>query len=993
MRLGLVICAFLAASCGRPGPALHAVDGVIDLRTNSLSAPISLDGIWQFYPGQLGTSGNALWLKMPSAWNGIHEAHGCGTMRIQILLPANVRDLALRIPDIGTASSVIINGKEAIQSGVVSCDAGRSIPHIQPRLVSLPEGAAVDLEIRAANFSDRKGGAWGSVLIGPRNVLEHNRSVNEGYEALLAGATMLMGLYHLSLYAFRRRDRGPLFFGVFCILMGMRSVLTGERWILSAIPDLPFALSFRAEYLTGYLAVPVFLHFFHRLHAGHLQERWLHLFDLAAWPACAALLLPAEYYTRTLPYYHGVVLAATAYVLFCTVRLSWRGILEARLGLGGVLILAVCIVLDVLHNEHIVRARLLVPLGLTLFLFFQSVILAVRFSRAFTESESLADRLVAFDRLKDNFLADISHELRVPLHGIIGTAENLLSNGGITERTPIETIRYSARMLSTLVQDILDFSRLRNNDIRLEVRPVDLRAAVSLVFDTTGAFARRRGLELRNSVTEGIVVSADEFRLQQILFNLIGAAVKHAQAGAVDVRAWVQGQRIQIEVSAAGADAELFEVPENSGAGDERAGGISLSIARALVELHGSKLEENSLARSFRFHLQPSIKGVQKIKPGAFLAEPERPLPSPDAEQEGLIFIVDDEETNAMGLSVLLSMYSDVRLFSSAREALGAIEAGIRPDLILLDIMMPGMNGIEMCRELRKRYAPFETPVIFLSALDRSRTVILALDAGANDYLTKPFEREELLARVRNQILLGRLARENVAMARRQVEMSRLVGQERARMYRDLHDGVASDLNAILIAVRAMRKAQNGSGEALVESIEKSAMNGLGEIRELVNADDEGSLTWSYFSVWLQSQIRDTARASGMAVELAFDPDPGADSLPFGVSAHLKKICREIIQNSLKHSGATLLQASLARQAHGFALHISDNGRGFVPQTVRHGTGLRSMEKRALESGIIIDRFSSPDSGTAYEIIIPSQLMLEAGNHPNGGLTFFETAP
>lgn len=969
--------------------AVPAAGGVFHIRS-SLNAPVALDGEWDFFPGQLGTEGKAVALKMPSTWNKVQSSHGCGTFRLRIILPP-ATDLALRIPDIGTASSVFINGKQVTQNGTVSCSAADFVPRVQPQLVDLPTGTAVDLEIRAANFADRKGGPWGSVLIGPRRQLEHDRSVNAGYEALLAGATMLMGFYHLFLYFFRRRDRSPLFFGIFCLLIGLRSLLTGERWLLSSIPDMPFWLSFRMEYLTGYLAAPVFLHFFHRLHAGRLSDRWLQMFDLATWPVFLVFLLPAAYYTRTLPYYQVVILAATVYVLFHTVHLSLRGVLEARLCLAGVLILAACVVLEVLHNEHIFRARMVVPVGLTIFLFFQSLVLAVRFSRAFTESEALADRLVAFDTLKDNFLTDISHELRIPLQGIIGTAEHLLSNGQV-ERTPIETIRYSARRLSTLVQDILDFSRLRNNDIRLELRPVDLRAAVSLVFDTTGAFARRRGLELCNSVPDGTFVSADEFRLQQILFNLIGAAVKHAHEGTVDVRAWVHGQRILIEVAASCAFAEPFDGADNP-ADEERAGGISLSIARALVELHGSKLDEVAGSRAFRFHLQPAIEAVQQIQRGPFEAAPERPLPSPDAGQEALIFIVDDEETNATGLSVLLSMYSDVRVFSGARAALDAIEDGIRPDLILLDIMMPGMNGIEMCRELRKRYAPFETPVIFLSALDKSRTVILALDAGANDYLTKPFEREELLARVRNQILLGRLARENVAMARRQVEMSRLVGQERARMYRDLHDGVASDLNAILIAVRALRKSEIASDEALMESIEKSAMNGLGEIRELVNADDEGSLTWSYFSVWLQSQIRDAARASGMGVELTFDPDPGLDSLPFGVSAHLKKICREIIQNALKHADATVLQASLVRSLQGFRLHISDNGRGFEAETVRFGTGLRSMERRALESGIMIVRFSSPGSGTAYEITIPSRLTLAAGNHPNGGLTFFETAP
>lgn len=978
----------LVLSCVRP-PSVSNEPGVLDLRNSDLSKPVELSGTWLSRPGLGKEMGPSVPYTIPAPWNVPPLTRGCGTLRLRVLLPAGAGGLALGIPDVATASRVLIDGHTALETGQVACAEEGVVARVKSQLLPLSAAETFDLEIQMANFADRHGGVWGPVVLGPHSQLERERQVSQGYEALLAGAMLLMGIYHLFLYAFRSSDRSPLHFGLFCLLIGLRSLLTGERWLLSALPDLPFWISFRLEYLTGYAAVPVFLHFFHRLYRGELAQWPRLLLASAAWPACiAVLVLPASYYTQTLPYFQIVTLLVTTYILCSSIFLAWKGNHEARLGLLGIVLLAACAVLDILRGEHIVRTGMFLPIALTAFLFLQSLILAARFARSFFESQSAAARLMAMDRLKDDFLSGISRELRTPLHGIIGAAEQLLAAGGPEQhRGLLETIRYRARSLNSLVQDILDSSRLRHNDIHLDRRPVSLYAAVSLVFDTSGALARRRRLELRNSVHADCAVVADEFRLQQVLFNLIGAAVQETEDGFVEVRTSENDGQVFVEVGSSGRalSANQSEPVDPDSASSSS---ISFWIAEALVELHGSRLEVTTIGgrRVFRFPL-PQAERLQDIPDMAGASVDSFAVH--DARQDALIFVVDDSEMNSTIVASALSSYSDVRVFNNAHAALDAVDRGIRPDLVLLDIMMPGMNGIEMCTELRKRFSPFELPVIFLSALETGKTVSLALSAGANDYITQPFEREELLARVRSQLLLGSLARENVAMARRELAMSRLIGQERARVYRDLHDGVASDLNTILMAVRMIRRTQGPS--PLLDSIEKSALGGLGEIRDLVNTDDEGSLTFGYFSVWLQSQLREAARAGGMEVDVSFDRRLDDSPLPFGVSAHLKKICREIIQNTMKHAEATVLKAALKEGQGGFHLQIADNGRGFRPDEVTMGTGLRSMEKRAAECGLVLMRHSAPGSGTTYDIKIPQDLVLTDANHPNGGLTFFGT--
>ncbi len=401
------------------------------------------------------------------------------------------------------------------------------------------------------------------------------------------------------------------------------------------------------------------------------------------------------------------------------------------------------------------------------------------------------EKLLEIDRLKDQFLANTSHELRTPLNGIIGMAESLRE--GLADLPPeqaknnLSIIISSGKRLSNLVNDILDFSRLKNADIRLKRRPVDLYALTNLVMEINKPMIGAKKIQLQNLISKNIpAVWGDENRIHQILQNLIGNAIKFTEDGWVKVSAQTTGDMLEFSVADTGPgipeeDIEkIFESFHQSDATTTRAfqgTGLGLSIARQLVELHGGKIwVESKLGEGSRFSFTlPLFK--EELAPEMMPQKTEGTLNvlhaslennmSPVAVPTALIpngsdkihvLLVDDEPINLHVLSSHLSpeLY-DISMATNGEEAIDAIASGRKYDLVLLDIMMPKVSGYEVCRKIREKYLQSELPVIMVTAKNQVKDLVESLNTGANDYLVKPFSRDEFLARVKTQLNLLQL--------------------------------------------------------------------------------------------------------------------------------------------------------------------------------------------------------------------------------------------
>jgi two-component system sensor histidine kinase ChiS len=423
--------------------------------------------------------------------------------------------------------------------------------------------------------------------------------------------------------------------------------------------------------------------------------------------------------------------------------------------------------------------------------------MASQLQETFSKLEAKNTQLQQLDKLKDEFLANTSHELRTPLNGIIGIAESLID--GAAGQLPAQAIANlamiasSGRRLANLVNDILDFSKLRHKNLELQIKSVGVREIADVVIRLSQPLIGKKSLQLINSISADIpLVEADENRLQQIFYNLIGNAIKFTETGTIEVSAEVilekeQAAILAIIVSDTGIGIpedklerifESFEQADGSTARNYGGTGLGLAVTKQLVELHGgeilvsSKVGEGS---QFTFTLpisQNQIEKKAKQSLSHLLAQiPEltnETIINPEtltADSGAFkILIVDDEPVNLQVLVNNLSLENyAITQATNGLEALELIKNGFKPDLILLDVMMPRMTGYEVCQKLREKFLAIELPIVMLTAKNQVSDIVEGFVAGANDYLSKPFSKNELLARIKTHI---RLAKINAAYGR-----------------------------------------------------------------------------------------------------------------------------------------------------------------------------------------------------------------------------------
>jgi len=370
-------------------------------------------------------------------------------------------------------------------------------------------------------------------------------------------------------------------------------------------------------------------------------------------------------------------------------------------------------------------------------------------------------------RLKDEFLAVVSHELRSPLNAITGWA-SLLMMRPLDEqaRRALDTILRNAQTQTKLIEDLLDVSRIVSGQLRLNIRPVQLAAVIEAAIEVVrpGADAKSIRIETALDPTTG-TISGDPDRLQQILWNLLSNAMKFTQSGGrVHVRMQRVDNQVEIVVSdtGKGIDAKLlpfvfdrFRQGDSSTTREHGGLGLGLAIVRHLVELHGGLVSAHSegAGRGAEFTIQFPI-----------LARPQEPVVEPLIHRNGggnvsggvpslaglRIMLVDDEpDAREIVATILGEAGAEIATASGSRQAIDLIEQW-KPDLLISDIAMPGESGYDLIRKLRALSADKggHIPAIALTAYAHTRDRLKILSAGFQMHVAKPIEQLELATAV-----------------------------------------------------------------------------------------------------------------------------------------------------------------------------------------------------------------------------------------------------
>lgn len=368
------------------------------------------------------------------------------------------------------------------------------------------------------------------------------------------------------------------------------------------------------------------------------------------------------------------------------------------------------------------------------------------------------EELRRLDELKSEFLAMVSHELRTPLTAIIGYSHLLVRqvHGPLTPKQleHQEAIFRSAQRLAELINDLLDVSRLEAGRIELEPRPVEVRQIVDQVISVVAVAAQAKRIRVTNEVTRGLpLVQADPTRLQQILVNLVGNAVKFTTAqGAVRISAGQHKDQMWVAVEDTGVGipkeelARIWdpfyqvELPLRRRHGGS---GLGLAIVRRVVELHGGIVRAESAGenRGSRFTFTLPLAPT----PTTAETQTESETPFEPVLAGRRVLIIEDEPQNQDLLRVVVEdlLGGTASLCDDGER--GLFEAVEHPPaLILLDLMLPGLSGWEIARRLRQSPRTWGVPIIAVSALARPQEKDAALHAGCDAYVAKPFTPDDL---------------------------------------------------------------------------------------------------------------------------------------------------------------------------------------------------------------------------------------------------------
>ena len=808
LRATLPACLVFTVACAGPKDP-PAIRGVVDLRAVNLAEQVvALNGRWRFDWGRLVppvrplTAGPAVgsslpeepaaFIDVPAVWNGQSVAGrtipglGVGTYRLRVLLPdPSPNTLGVHLLEIGTAYRLFANGREVHAAGVPHSDPARARADSRTGVFMIrPEGRTLDLLVHVSNHNNKWGGIWHSVKLGSELAARRDRDRHLWAEFVMFGILMALGVYHLILFGFRPRVKSPFYFGLFCVAVAFRTLLTGERALIGLLPAYDWEWSYRFEYLSFYLSVPAWLAYVGSLYPGLVSRRTLILLiSTAAVFVGMVLVTPVLFYADYLLFFQVLTVISGLYTTYVSARAVRAAEIGATTFLVGWLILFVAVGVDIVAAQGLIATVNFVPGFFVFFVAVQSTIIAQRFARAFSTAEQLTeemdrrvrDRTEELARAKDEaersnlaksqFLSVVSHELRTPMHGILGAAD-LLTESRITpeQHGYIRILKRSGARMMKLIGEILDMSRIEAGRVDIAASEFSVRELMEQSLVALGVRARAKSIDLSVVVDPDVpdMLIGDPARLEQVLLNLVGNALKFSEGGRVSVRASRDSMgkhsiRLAFSVTdtGPGIPPDLMDVLfhpfiQGDSSLTRRHGGtgLGLAISRGLVQLMGGEIGHRNLPEGgaeFRF---TAILGVKEgvVVDEAGPVPPEAPI-RPDLGGMRVLFAEDDEDNVRLIRHYLQGTGVEVVVVGNGQRAIEEAEAGFF-DVLFLDIQMPVLDGLEAARGIRARERDLgvqAVPIFALSANAMAHDTQRSLDAGCTRHLTKPISRAQLL--------------------------------------------------------------------------------------------------------------------------------------------------------------------------------------------------------------------------------------------------------
>ncbi|MFN0223910.1 ATP-binding protein [Paenibacillus sp. KR2-11] len=628
---------------------------------------VALEGEWHFYWRRLLTplellspSSDTLksmqTMELPGFWSGRTvngeelEGSGYATYRLKVKIDDPVTHLALYVPSVRTAYKVWVNGQMLTEVGTLGKDLQSSVPRFKSQVLKIDKSGVgtLDIVVQVSNFHHRLGGILRPIELGTIDRINDRVYSSLAFEMLIIGSLLSMGFYHLGLYALRRKESGALFFGLFCVLVGVRATLTGSSMLYYFFEDLSWTMGVRIEYICFFIGVPSILMFVRSLYPLEVRREAVRTAQgLGLLFSAGLFFFPAPWFTYFIPIYQVITVIGCIYTMMCIGQALARrreGAMFAVVGAGSYI---TSVVIDILFYNQLIHFGEVSSYGLLFCVFMTSFILSAKSAKAYRSVETLSrqmremnlgleekirertaelqqinrslekmnEDLARMETSRRHLLSNISHDLGTPMTLIQGYVEALI-DGVVTQpdqqQKYLKLIHGRITSLSRLIADLFQLSKLEARQLDFDIRPVPAGDFIRYFeeryeLELAGAGLRFEMVShaMKPADAEPAWIRVDLDRIDQVLTNIIYNAVKHTPAGGLIQLLFIVDEYslvVQVQDNGTGIDPEdlpyIFDrfYKKDKSRNTARGGsGLGLAIAKEIIDYHGGRIWAQSM--------------------------------------------------------------------------------------------------------------------------------------------------------------------------------------------------------------------------------------------------------------------------------------------------------------------------------------------------------------------------------------------------------------
>jgi signal transduction histidine kinase/DNA-binding response OmpR family regulator len=737
------------------------------------------------------------------------QDQGHCTYGLRIILPDSGKIWSLRIPPIRTAYKLYVNGKLVTQTGELATNRSMK-PGTESKAVSfMVPGKEFFLLIHVANYHFAYGGIWKTLQLGNPSTINLGREKSLLLSSFIIGVLLIIGVYHFVLYALRQKDKAPLLFGILCLTAGFRDLFNAGSLFFLIFPGVNWFWAIKSLYFAfpvGIIGITLYLEYLFPDLMSAVVKKLIIAINLAFF--ALILLTPATIYSAWGTLISPLATLECGYFFWISFQASRQKKDGGFILFCDMILLTLCVINDTLYQAGIINTFYLLSSSVVIFTLCQSLLLAIRSSTAFSRTEALtvelktanqaiaqmtlrrqeAERRKEVEEVKNRFFSNITHEFRTPLTLIISPIEQLLrttSNGAPIESTVLHntlaTIHRNARQLLQLINQLLDLSKLESGSLKVRESQGDVVNFMNDLINSFRITAETKGVQLTyqaEKVPEQLLFDDDKWG--KISYNLISNALKYTPTGgsvvvklAADPVQADGRMTLRLSVSDTGMGIAQAHIPhifdrfyqvDDSRTRSFEGTGIGLALVKELTDLLKGQIKvESQVGKGTLITVECPVRQPYTNHPflhssSSQLLWPEipalisEPLPAgkhPSNEPLPVILVVEDNlDLRQLIANGLCSLYRVITA-ANGQEGWEICQTEL-PDLVMSDIMMPVMDGYQLCRLIKQTAQTNHIAVMLLTAKTAAESKLEGLSIGANDYLTKPFDQRELHLRVVN---------------------------------------------------------------------------------------------------------------------------------------------------------------------------------------------------------------------------------------------------